>query len=398
MSSKIPTVSDVRQKIARQDEKYRLALMYQFLIGGTVSEICGKYAPKGSDAHEVEFDIKNVKIPSVLFLVKTARRPDHLRPCAIPIDKRYEPWAEQVLDQFKRVGENLPFRFSERSFQNAAKAAFGEYECQKDDYTDSETGKRIERRYSPFTSSSIRELRRKNLKNFYGFNEKDLAIFGAWYVPIYDVQLKSEIENIFSSMRANNDFLTFKEFASTYFEKFLWPIQELEKPYDVLSEARSYLISKSRDERGIQIITKIIQTNILFEGKIGPKLFLENNIRIITDLITPCNSENDLYIKNARLSSLFDVNLDPFKKLVKSPNNKKSISLVEDWLAENSIKYEPSMIETWRNIVKLRNMDPMHPYVNSKELLNILDFFDLKKKIPYNSALLWDSILDKFFN
>ena len=54
------------------------------------------------------------------------------------------------------------------------------------------------------------------------------------------------------------------------------------------------------------------------------------------------------------------------------------------------------MIETWRNIVKLRNMDPMHPYVNSKELLNILNFFDLKKKIPYNSTLLWDSILDKF--
>ncbi|GAJ02254.1 unnamed protein product, partial [marine sediment metagenome] len=57
-----------------------------------------------------------------------------------------------------------------------------------------------------------------------------------------------------------------------------------------------------------------------------------------------------------------------------------------------------TMIKTWRNIVTLRNMDPMHPYVDSKELLQILSFFGLKKEIPFNPTLLWDEILDKFLS
>ncbi|GAJ11735.1 unnamed protein product, partial [marine sediment metagenome] len=64
--------------------------------------------------------------------------------------------------------------------------------------------------------------------------------------------------------------------SDIYFAKFLWPIQELDKPYDVISEARSYLVSKSRNEKAIQILTRIIQTNVLFEGKVGPKLFRED--------------------------------------------------------------------------------------------------------------------------
>ncbi|GAJ11730.1 unnamed protein product, partial [marine sediment metagenome] len=160
MSSKVPTVSDIRREITRLDDKYRLAFMYQFLIGGIVSEVLGKYAPIGTDAKRVEFNVKGNKIPAVMFLVKTARKGGYLRPCAVPLEPRYEPWAEILLDHFERSGDNHPFTFSERSFHLTAREAFIAYEWQRDAYTSSRTGERVKIRYTPFTSSSLRELRR----------------------------------------------------------------------------------------------------------------------------------------------------------------------------------------------------------------------------------------------
>jgi len=42
--SNYPSVSEIRQLIENiDDQKYRIAFMYQYLIGGRVSEIGGKY-------------------------------------------------------------------------------------------------------------------------------------------------------------------------------------------------------------------------------------------------------------------------------------------------------------------------------------------------------------------
>jgi len=376
--------------------------MYQFLIGGEISEVYGKYAPRGIDAHRIEFEIRGKRIPAVLFVVETARRKGYLRACAIPLDPRFEPWAKPLLDWFEDHGERCPFMLNEkitpksnqRYAQKKAEEIFKDLKWPMGEYWSTRSGKKVGMRYNPFTPSSLRGLRRKNLKEFYHFNERDLAIFGAWNEPVVDPQLKSEIKNIFSMKLKKKDIT--KKLSEEYFEKLLWPISELDKEYDVISHARSYRISKMRDERAMKIVKLILQTNILFEGKVGPKLFLENNLRIVTDFLTSCETESEFITKIARLGALFDVNLKPLKQLVKEPEQKRSIVLVEQWLQENGIKYDPDMIKTWINIRKLRNMEPIHPRINAKELMRILDFFGMEKSLPFDPSAFWDSILDKF--
>ena len=61
-----------------------------------------------------------------------------------------------------------------------------------------------------------------------------------------------------------------------------------------------------------------------------------------------------------------------------------------------SIVYDKDMIETWLNIVALRNMEPVHTKFDGSELKRVIEFFGLKLSRPQNYSLLWERILDKF--
>lgn len=143
----LPTDAVVRQKImnignafdvteipeisSNQDSRsYRFAFMYQLMVAGRISEVCGKYAPKGNDVYEIEvevpkhpqltemlnldFQVEMIKVPAAMFVVKTAKRKGKLRACAVPLDPKYEPWARPLLDYFKDAGGDYPFMFQER--------------------------------------------------------------------------------------------------------------------------------------------------------------------------------------------------------------------------------------------------------------------------------------------
>jgi hypothetical protein len=225
-----------------KDEKYRMAFMYQLLICGRISEVCGKYAPTGTDAIEtmftverkkkVEWDGRTVTImeeteePFVLFVVKTAKRKGKLRPCAVPLNPEYEPWAQPLLDYFKKAGDDYPFMFnpdvghSVRYAQWKAQQTFAEMMWPMAEYTktveipytedmrigqrqgdtgydqylvemggerywtyDTSVVKKSEKvldRWKPLRSHALRKRRTNTLKWDYGFDEFDLAAYGGW--------------------------------------------------------------------------------------------------------------------------------------------------------------------------------------------------------------------------
>ena len=95
LTENLPSVEDIRERIDSVEMiKYKNALRYEYLICGRVSEVCGKYGPKGTDAQIVEIDGEE----AVLFLVKTAKRKGKLRPVALPL--KYEPWARALVGWF----------------------------------------------------------------------------------------------------------------------------------------------------------------------------------------------------------------------------------------------------------------------------------------------------------
>jgi len=123
-------------------------------------------------------------------------------------------------------------------------------------------------------------------------------------------------------------------------------------------------------------------------------LFREDNLKIVNSLYTPCSNENDFTAKLAGLAALFEVELAPLRRLVKEAGDLRSIRLVEKWLQDNTIVYDPNMIETWRNIISLRNMAPLHAKTRAGELMRALNFFGIT--FPINYPRFWNAILDKF--
>ena len=279
----MPSTAEVRRRIeAIEDEKYRLCFMYQYLIAGRISEVCGKYAPRGFEALETEFAFEGKTYPAVLFAVKTAKRKSErgwtLRPAAVPLDPEYEPWARPLLNCFRKAGKDHPFMFasnpktSKRYVQWAAEEAFGGLEWPMKEYSkpiEVEIGKgRIVReainqrnqevylvkledggrkwftkiregvirdhapvgeRWNRFRSHCLRKRRSLDLMLLYKFGAMDLKAYGGW-------EEKGSASHITDSMKyylhldigeARENVEILKQIADKYFYKLLVPIKKI---------------------------------------------------------------------------------------------------------------------------------------------------------------------------
>lgn len=291
MSYHQPTEAEVRARIETiKDEKYRYAFMYQHLICGRISEMCGRYAPLGTSFVEMEFKVpifvprtfgdeevivvEPTMIPAVMFIAKTAKRKGRLRPCAVPLDPKYEPWAQPMLNYFKEVGDDYPFMFHEkfehsiRYAQWAAEDAFDGFMWPMIQYTrankipykpemvlserygntgyeeylvELDDGKRywtydkkyvndpeeVLARWKPFRSHCLRKRRIVTLTMDYGFDGIDSAYFGGWTESGKDktipVALKHYLYMELGSAKESMDLL--KQMARRYFHKLCKSIQ-----------------------------------------------------------------------------------------------------------------------------------------------------------------------------
>jgi len=289
MSHRQPTDAEVRARIEKiKDEQYRFGFMYQLLICGRISEMCGQYAPHGTDFVEMEFEVpifipqvlegrevivvEPTMIPAVMFIAKTAKRDGRLRPCAIPLDPKYEPWAQPMLDYFKEVGDDYPFMFHEkfehsiRYAQWEAEKAFDGFMWPMIQYTRSikipykpemvitkrfgdtgyeeylvelENGSRywtystefvkdpqkVLARWSPFRSHCLRKRREITITLDYGFDGIDSAYFGGWTESGKDksipVALKHYLHMDLTS--AEESLVLLKKMAGRYFHKLCIP-------------------------------------------------------------------------------------------------------------------------------------------------------------------------------
>jgi len=151
----LPSVDDIRNRVDSLGKlKYMNALRYQYLICGRVSEVCGNYAPIGTDAHIVEFEGEE----AILFPVRTAKRNGKIRPVALPL--KYEPWARALVGWFEYIlfdGLSYPIE----------KYRPGKYL----DWIDAH--------WNPMCTHALRHIRAlQDLLCFYGFDGLDLAIYG----------------------------------------------------------------------------------------------------------------------------------------------------------------------------------------------------------------------------
>ena len=165
----------VRQRIEEVKEPYRYGLMFQYLAGARVSEVCGRWAFTRDDYEVADFEGE----PVLVCILKTAKRRGRERAIALPLNPEYEPWSRDLLRYFEEC-RGVPFDWSRWTQWNYARRAFDGLTYQIEDYVHPRVKRLIGRHERDLRTHGLRHIRATELINVYRFNPVQLATFMGW--------------------------------------------------------------------------------------------------------------------------------------------------------------------------------------------------------------------------
>jgi len=191
---KIPSYIEVRKRIELVGRKeFRICLMGCLLFAARISELVA-YAsprdttvargPKGEDVRLEVFENDSVREDVAIFKISTAKRGGVERLIALPLNKKYEPWTEEIYNYFLGFDGEPVFPFTRQAVKDYVKKnnVFNGYFYPIEKYTVSKNGltKQVDRHLKPFSLHALRHIRTTDLIDFYGFDSFDLSIYGGW--------------------------------------------------------------------------------------------------------------------------------------------------------------------------------------------------------------------------
>jgi len=218
---------EIRERIeAVKNKQHRMLFKYQYLTVGRISEVAGKYMPHVNDHTFIEVEGEEF----VMFIVKTAKRKGRMRPCARPLNTKYDVWTKEVYD-YMQTYDDYPFKLAENLdtsktyAMNATKPMFKDLYWPMIDYTRSSEreykeewvipeatkwdkngfkqrlvvfpdgspdrgwtrhpdivtfGMKVEERWNRATSHIIRKRGIMTLANYYGIEGINISYYAGW--------------------------------------------------------------------------------------------------------------------------------------------------------------------------------------------------------------------------
>lgn len=196
----LPELSKSRMRIEGvEDEKIRMALEYQYLICGRASEVVSEtyagrnvYGPVGEvEVTDYEDEVSGARYAVAVLPVRTAKRKGYLRKVALPLDSKYEPWAQGLVDYFQKHQGKPVFPFTRQHYWRKAKPYFKGLTYPIDGYiikTKQGELKIRDQHARPCALHWLRHLRATELVSAPGlpkrfrFDVFELAYYGGWTV------------------------------------------------------------------------------------------------------------------------------------------------------------------------------------------------------------------------
>lgn len=185
------------------------------------------------------------------------------------------------------------------------------------------------------------------------------------------------------------------------FANLLWLAVNLLLRDDLLILAEQKVVEKGewarRQMQAEQIQFNVRSANALFRRITGSKdvlIFREDVPDFFVRLPTRCKGSDDFLVRVQSLASIFEVPLEPLRTLLQTADQSlRSISLIEKWLEKKKASQYVEVIDTWKNVIRLRKIPPTHASM-SDEVFDAIEFFGGRPPITF--PRLWDSILEAF--
>ena len=160
-----------------------------------------------------------------------------------------------------------------------------------------------------------------------------------------------------------------------------------------LEEEKRKLYSQEHGDSLMEIFKLRHKVNLLFREKFGFEIFKLEQEGVIPEIATPCKSEDDFVRKILVLGNLIDwMDVQKLKSNLKSDfKEAKSIELLERFLTQHFVTFDPIIIRNLRDVNKLRNKKfPIH-----KEGEEVIEIFNkLGAKYPPDDwEFIWKRVV-----
>lgn len=194
----LPEVETVRKRIeTATKEEAKFCLMAAYLFCARASEIIGKTncydlansqtiarGPTGQDVKLETFELGEIKTDAAVFTIRTAKRDGKIRKIALPLEKKFEPWTEQLYNYYSGYGNEKVFPFTrQKAWEYAQEIFLGlSYPIEKYNLYNPEETKPlpVKTHLKPFRTHALRHLRATELIETFGFTGFDLSVYGGW--------------------------------------------------------------------------------------------------------------------------------------------------------------------------------------------------------------------------
>jgi len=275
--------------VPKRIDEYQLqmALKYQYLVSGWPSEVSGKYMPNDNFMYLDEIEETEV----ILFPVKIAQKKTEsswgYRCPAIPLDKKYEPWSEELLEYLQ--DKRSPFQFAKKQrtsssiYQDAFNYVF------KDLVWLIKRFNELDCKWTNFTPGCLRRARILLLSTYYNLNPYDMMFYnGGEEIFLSENQIPFNLE-------------FFKSRATNYLPNLCTPfenLKDLQFSEDDIRNSRDMVYEKwagpkNHKRKELRINGKWIKrSRIILEEKIGRPLTNDEVAHHINEDPSDDRSEN----------------------------------------------------------------------------------------------------------
>jgi integrase len=190
----LPEVETIRRRIQlAKPKEAKYCLMIEYLCCARISEIIGEKCPSdattnargisGQDIKQTVVRVNNQNYDAVVLTIKTAKRHGEIRKIALPLNKEYEPFTEQLFNYVRQFGNDKVFPFTRQKAWEHSKEIFSGLEYPIKSYRPFKDGKPLElvpEHMNPFRTHGLRHLRASELLDVFDFDPVELSLYGGW--------------------------------------------------------------------------------------------------------------------------------------------------------------------------------------------------------------------------